>query len=622
MMALLWRGILLNRGVVSFSRWLLIGLVIACLAIVVLSYGGVNGRDPGSALLVSMLVLKLCEAKTYRDGMVVVLLGYFVAAVNFLFTQSIPTALWMLVQVILITFVMMQLQQQGRVSLPLPQLLKGASRYVLMALPLMAILFALFPRIPGPLWGLPTESNSARTGFSDSLSLDNFSQLALSGAVAFRVQFDGAVPPPAERYWRGVVLWRYDGSTWRGRDLDQEKARSKAPRFDYQDTTYRYQVTLEPHSEQTVFGLDMPIKHDGVHFYDADYELSMERDVTQVIQYRAESAPRYRIQTQLPYDQIQLGLSLPRSGNPQSRALAQRWRREYAEQPQKIIETALQRFRQQPYYYTLRPPPLGQHSLDDFLFNTKRGFCEHYASSFVFLMRAAGIPARIIIGYQGGEMNPYDDFMTVRQSDAHAWAEVWIEGSGWVRIDPTAAVAPDRIELGVEDALGLESGSLPFQFRSDSLLRDVVRLWDAVDNRWNQWVLGYDSDFQKDFLERFGLDSVRKIVITLFVLFGLTLAAVLLWGLRSVRSSRRYSDVERDYRRFCDTMEKRQLARWPHEGAEDYAERLARALPQHAALIHFIGKTYNRLEYGTLDEALAERFHNACRRARQEIKTG
>ncbi|MGM0564493.1 MAG: transglutaminase TgpA family protein [Pseudomonadota bacterium] len=610
--ALTLRGLLLWRGKLDYPRWLLWLLVVASTGLVLMFYASINGREPGSALLIAMLALKLCESKTYRDGMISLFLAYFVAAINFLFTQNIPTALWMLVQVVLITYALITLQRVGAPAVPARQRLRTASVVVVQALPLMLILFLLFPRIPGPLWGLPSETESAQTGFSDSMSPGSFAQLALSGAVAFRVRFDDEPPKPDKLYWRGRVLWEYDGRTWRGREL----ARQRAPVFRYRGDEVSYQVTLEPHSEKSVFGLDMPGKFDNVDRYDADYQLSMRRDVSQVMRYSVTSYPEYQINAELPPDQRRLGLGLPRNGNPQARQLGERLRREHGGDHQAIGEALLRRFREQAYFYTLQPPLLGRDGVDDFLFESRRGFCEHYASAFTFVMRAAGVPARVVVGYLGGEMNPYDNFMTVRQSDAHAWAEIWLEGEGWVRVDPTGAVAPSRIEEGVESSLS-EGDELPFQRRRGGPLKSLVDAWDAVDNAWNQWVLGYGPEVQRQFLSRFGLGSLADFVIAMVVGFTVIMGLVALWILRPGLRRRPATIAEREYRRFCRAMARQGLARRDHEGAESYTSRLAEALPGDRRLLLALGKSYSRLLYREYDEALAERFVEASRRARK-----
>lgn len=599
--ALALKLLMLWRGRIAASRILLLLFTIGVTALVYVNYGTINGHEAGSALLVGMLGLKLLEAKNHRDAMICLFLTYFLTAVNFLFTQSITTAAWMLCQVTLITFCLISLNQTQFHS-PWQYRAKFALKTVLQAIPIMAVMFVLFPRIPGPLWGIPKPSNSATTGFSDSMSPGMFSDLAKSPSVAFRVKFEGDIPLQQQLYWRGLVLWHYDGFTWnKGQSVD-----SNAPAFEKQGDSIDYTVTLEPHKKKTLFTLDMPGSFKQADRLDRNYQLSAKRAVTQVSQYQVSSYATYRINPQLEPFEWRKGLQLPDDYNPRTRALGRQWKQDLSD-AEAVVNKALQHFNQENFYYTLRPPPLGKNKADDFLFNTRKGFCEYYANAFVLLMRAADIPARVVVGYMGGERNPINNNLTVRQSDAHAWAEVWLSGRGWVRIDPTAAVAPSRIEQNLDAALPEEDRSaLPFVSKSSSL-KGLINLWDAIDNGWNQWVLGYNPEFQRKFLARFGLQDFMHFTYAMIVLIGIALAVFSYWMLRPL-SRVKLSPAQKLYKRFCKRMARKGYDKHPHETASDYAKRLSQHMPEHKKQLMGIAYSYNRLRYQQGSVALLEQF--------------
>lgn len=605
--------LMLWRGRMAASRVLLVLLTVGTTALVFLNYGTINGHEAGSALLLGMLALKLLEAKNYRDAMICVFLAYFLTAVNFLFTQSIPTAIWMVIQVVLITYCLISVNQ-SKLNVPGKFRAQFAIKTVLQALPIMVIMFLLFPRIPGPLWGIPKASGSASTGFSESMSPGRFSGLAKSGAVAFRVDFDHQIPPKLLLYWRALVLWHYDGFTWnKGKSIP-----SRAQKFDKAGPVYEYTVTIEPHNNKALFTLDMPDAFENAEVLDRNYQLSAQRKITQVSQYRVSSYIDYTINPQLEAFEWRKGLQLPDGYNPRTIALGKRWREEL-DDPQAVINQALIHFNSEEFYYTLDPPSLGKHKADDFLFNTRSGFCEYYASTFVILMRAAGIPARVVVGYQGGETNPINNNLTVRQSDAHAWAEVWLPEKGWVRVDPTAAVAPERVEENLDAALPEEDrGSVPFTVKA-SALKGLINLWDAIDNGWNQWVLGYGPDFQKQFLGRFGLKDFMHFTYAMVALIGIVLAIISFMMLRPAKTAK-LSEAQKIYRQFCRKMARKGYPKHDYETATDYVKRLVQLMPEKSRELKGIAQNYNRLEYQGPSRALLEEFQQLVKNFKPEIK--
>jgi transglutaminase-like putative cysteine protease len=451
----------------------------------------------------------------------------------------------------------------------------------------MLILFILFPRIPGPLWTLPENTQSGLTGLSEQMSPGSLNELILSDKVAFRVRFDEVVPASDKLYWRGLVLAHFKDNTWFHRED------FTSPRFPYEATASRvdYTVMLEPHGQHWLFALDVPAQIPPQSLFNRSYQLRHEQPVNDRLQYRMSSYLQYRALEPWPAN-LRSYLWLPRASNPRAVELAGQWR---SLPPVERVRSALNMFRQQPFYYTLKPPLLGEHSVDEFLFETRRGFCEHYASSFAFLMRAADIPARVVLGYQGGEQN--GDYLIVRQSDAHAWTEVWLDQQGWVRVDPTAAVAPQRVEQGLYAAVD-DPEELPFfARRQDSWLRHMALSLDKLNTAWNEWILGYDNIRQQQLLSRFGFGQIdwRGMTITMISALTLLMMTVSAWYLW--QRWRAIDPLSRVYRRFCRKLARSGLPRRQHEGPLAFTERVAAARPDLAPQVNRIGRLYAALRY-------------------------
>ena len=596
LLAIVWRVFISWQRSSLPRKWLLLMVVAAATAGIYLSFGTLFGRDAGIALLIVMLTLKMLEMATLRDAMIVIFLSYFVVLTNFLYSQTIPTAALMLVGVWVITATMIGLQwRQGTARYQ--ETLRLSGLMLAQATPVMVVLFLLFPRVQGPLWGLPRDALSGVTGLSDSMSPGTLSQLTLLDVVAFRVQFQSELPKPNQLYWRGPVLWYFDGASWHmGMSFE-----GSTPSYSPGGKAVSYSVTLEPHDKRWLFALDLPAKLVPGSRITADYQMIAGSPVRQRIRYEMTSHTSYRLGYEgLTPLERRRSLQLPEGYNWRARALAQNMRRA-ARDERAMIDQVLGMFRTQPFFYTLTPPLLGEHPIDDFLFNTRSGFCEHYASAFAFLMRAAGIPARVVTGYQGGEVNPIGNYMIVRQSEAHAWAEVWLDDSGWVRVDPTAAVSPQRVESGIAASLPA-TDPLPLLVRGDvAWLRNVRFAWDSLANNWNQWVLGYNPDRQFWLLARVGLDRAtwQTLAMILIGITGLITTGFAIAMLR--RFNRRTRDpVVKIYARFCRKLARRGARRAPSEGPVDFAERAARQLPEAAGPIRTITEMYIKLRYGTL----------------------
>jgi transglutaminase-like putative cysteine protease len=602
----LWRLAVARRNGRLPKRWLLFLLAAAASAGIFGHYHTLFGRDAGVALLVVMSALKLMEIKTLRDTMVVIFLSYFLVITSFLYSQAIPTALYLLLVVLVTTATMIGYNDVNN-GLSVRPRLRLAGILLAQAVPLMLVLFVLFPRV-GPLWGLPKDAHAGMSGLSDSMSPGTISQLIRSEAIAFRAKFDGPPPHKNLRYWRGPVLWDYDGRTWSTRQpLDGTPAQlvplGKA---------LRYTVTLEPHNQRWLFALDLPATLPPDSSAGGDLQILAQTPVQQRLRYSLASYTQYRLDPDPGAKENERALRLPARANPQALELAARWRGTL-KNPQAIVNQALGMFRNEAFVYTLNPPLLGQQAVDDFLFQTRRGFCEHYASAFVFLMRAAGIPARVVTGYQGGEMNPLGDYLIVRQSDAHAWAEVWLEQEGWVRIDPTGAVSPDRIESGIAAALpGAELPPALLQLDAD-WLRHTRLSWDLLNNNWNQWVLGYGQERQSRFLSRFhtALASWQGMAVAMVTGIAALLLGIALWMLWHT-PRRGHDPVRAAYEKFCARLARRGIARLPHEGPADFAVRATLMRPDLARQIDLITQLYIKLRY--------ERHGAAARDLKQAVR--
>lgn len=577
------------------GKWLLFLFLIGCVFGIYLSYRTIFGRDSGVAMLVLFLSLKLLELHHERDAMVLVLLTYFLALTNFFYSQTLPTAGLMLASVLVNTASLVHFAAPARA---LRANLKTAGVLLAQAAPVMLILFFLFPRVQGPLWGLPQDAYSGVTGLSDSMSPGLISRLSQSDAIAFRVKFEKEVPPRPQLYWRGPVFWHFDGRTWRPGEFRAFGQPKSQLQFEASGKPYDYEVTLEPHNHHWLFALELAAKLPPNANATADYMLISRTPVRARIRYDMRSYANFTTIGADEADEIRRGLQLPRSFNPKARELAQSWAASL-DSDAAIAQKALSYFREQGFLYTLEPPLLGRDSVDEFLFGTKQGFCEHYASSFAFLLRAAGVPARVVTGYQGGDINPVDEYMIVRQSDAHAWVEAWFKGRGWVRFDPTAAASPVRVESGVAAAVP-ETDPLPLMARASMLwLLEARYNWEALANKWNQLVLGYNPERQREFLTRVGMSepSWENMALTLFWTVGGLLALLAAWLLRRMRT---IDPVQRLWLRFCNKLGKKGSPRSPHEGPADFVARTAERYPGEAERIRAIGERYIALRYGEL----------------------
>lgn len=585
-----WRALLTWRQWRLPPRWLLVILVFAGSTGVFVEYRSFVGRTPGIALLVVFLALKLMELRAARDAVVTALLCYFLVLGQFLFTQTIPTALLSSLTVLITTATLLA-ASDDRPS-PLDQL-RRAMVMLAQATPFMLLLFLLFPRVQGPLWGLPQDRHTATSGLSETMSPGSIAQLSQSDAVAFRVQFKGEVPQQAQLYWRGPVMPNFDGRTW---SVQRNLGVYTSAPYPTSGPGIDYEVTLEPHGKFWLFALEMPGNLPPESLLTSDYQPIARQIVRTRMRYSQRSHPDAHAGINESPALLREARALPNAGNPRARALAADWQQRFGNNDVAILAAAQDFFNRQLLIYTLNPPLLDRDAIDGFLFDSKRGFCEHFASAFVFTLRAAGVPARVVAGYQGGEVNPLDGFLVVRQYDAHAWAEVWIAGRGWVRVDPTAISAPRRIDGNL--AAAVPAGEdVPYLMRADlTWLRELRYRFDAVTNGWNQWVLGYNPQRQRDLLASLGLREPdwRSMTAALAVLCG-----ILLLGLTAMTlyHRRRIDPALAAWHRFATRLATRGIEWQPWEGPRAFAGRASSLLPAHAGAIGEIAELYVRLRY-------------------------
>ena len=516
-------SLMLLAGWLSWKRKILprvfrVMLVFAGLAAVVFYFGGISGRDPGVSLLSIMLALKLLEIKTLRDASIAVFLGYFLVITQFLFSQAMPLIIYLFGTTLLLTSVLLGLTDMSRESTVKIRLHRSV-RLLLQSIPFMLVLFLLFPRIHAPMWGFTSKNQSAVTGLGESMSPGQFSDLIQSNQLAFRAVFDGRIPQPEERYWRGPVLWDFDGRQWtRGPAF-----REPSSRIIVGDEQLDYRLLMEPSDRPWVLGLDLTARHPGNIRMTHDYRLISATPIREFTEFRISAYTSYIAGDKLSGEERARALSLPEGISPQTYQLGQAWKNSQRS-PEAIVSTALSMIRNGEYSYTLSPPLYLDDPVDQFLFEGRQGFCEHYSGAFVFLMRAAGIPARVVTGYLGGEYNPSGGYLMVRQSDAHAWTEIWLDNRGWVRIDPTAAIAPERIESGLGDALS-DAANLPFALQgrySESLLHRLSLIYDSIDYYWNFWVLGFGPERQRELARLLGLGDIdwQDMILLIMALIG------------------------------------------------------------------------------------------------------
>jgi protein-glutamine gamma-glutamyltransferase len=581
--------------------WLRVLITVGLLGLVLVLHGAIWGRRIATALLCMMLAAKMMEMYRVRDLRLVASVCFFLIATQFLFSERLIYLAYLLIGCWIAIIALVQVQQIGegaapskrRSALPARQAMRDAVRLLVLALPVALTLFVMFPRLAQPLWGLSEDAMDGRTGLSDSMSPGAIAELFIDDSPAFRVEFENNRPPPAEqRYWRGPVLWQFDGNTWRRAYFSEQIATDQVP---IANDSLRYRVQLEPHERRWLLALDYPVRSNQAESrVTVDYQLVSRHPITTLTQYEVISTPDFTDRN-LGAAQRMIATGLPRDRNPRTLALAEQLRDQYPDD-RELITAVLRWFREDEFEYSLMTGPLGRHGADEFLFDLKSGYCEYYASAFAILMRAAGIPTRIVTGYQGGFWSEAGQYLLVRQSDAHAWTEVWLEDSGWVRIDPTAAVSPLRIRDGARGLV--DSGR--FMVDSD-WIRNLRNQYDRIQHVWNQWVLGFDADRQRRMLDRLGLPDLSAAGIGLLMLG--TLAVVLLplaLFLLKHRHRRAGSPAEQAWLIMLKRLQRRGLHKAIHETPIEFARRIQPRLPpRQAEELVQLALMFARVHYGS-----------------------
>jgi len=629
LLAVVWR-VCVHTGRWSFpGRWVKVAMAVSCFPGIYFSYGSLVALEPTVALLLAAFALKLIELVRRKDAYVLLFLGYFVCITEFLFSQDLLITLYSVICVWLVTTALVALHQPGEQRFRWRPL-RVSGVMLLQAMPLMVVLFFIFPRI-GPLWTVPVKSNVGTTGMSDYMQPGDIASLSQSAEVAFRVKFEGAIPQKSDLYWRGLVFSRLDEDTWRTLGYFDLPPREVRPaQVDKSGDALRYRVIMEPSQQNWLYGLRYAdSSHSGV-IETADYRLYSPVPIESEFMYEAASWPDTALETELSDWRRNIETRLPGGSNPRTRELARNLRAEAVDDAA-FAQAVLERFNTQEYVYTLKPGTLpADHGMDHFLFESRRGFCEHYAYAFTFMMRAAGVPARVVAGYQGGEVNPVNKTVIVHQFDAHAWTEIWLAGEGWRRIDPTAAVSPLRIELGLEDAMQTEGSFLessplsPLRYRGVPLVNLLRLRYDALTYRWQSWVTGFDNERQFALLQDlFGEISTRMFATVLLGSWALVLVPVAISLLRR-RGGPGLDPLEAHYRLFCERLRAAGVERAPSEPPGEFARRAMRELPEYAESTQRITRAYESLAYapGEAQEGALQAFERSVRAFRPAARTG
>jgi protein-glutamine gamma-glutamyltransferase len=616
-----------KTGKLKLSKWIKLAVTLIAIGLVLFSFKKFTGRDAGVALIAVMYGLKLFETNTRRDAHLLLSLGFFIIVSGFLFNQSPWIALYQILPVVAILNALIavhslsylhaptsvklaldksvnkqshqKLQRRQRVAL-----FKSLTKYLLLALPIMVVLFVFFPRLSNPLWRMPGAS-AGTTGVSNSMTPGDISSLKLSQSIAFRAKFDGQEPNSNQLYWRVLVLDGFDGITWRRKGtsqielpikqlIEQDKITALAQEI------FDYSITLEPTRQNFLVALDQPIDlPDDARLLRDFTSFSRER-IFDRSRYQVKSWPNLKVEQTLSDERKALYRELPEEGNPQSKQWAQLQRQLY-ETDFDYIQGILNKINQQPYFYTLTPPIMEFDMVDSFWFDYKKGFCEHYAGALAYLARAANIPARVVIGYQGGDKNPLSNYWIVRSANAHAWTEIWFEGKGWVRVDPTAAIAPQRVEeMLMPDFRQRDTLFDNFDFidsETISWLKQFEYWQDQFNNRWNDWILDYNQQTQRDFFKHFGFNALSHSEMIILMIVAL-LVFVAISSSQWLHHAKKGSAIARAYQQLLKQLAANKLVAYdPKLGPMALKQKLiAQGQVRHRAVIKLIDE-YIFLQY-------------------------
>jgi len=575
------------------------GATVLGLATLFMSYGDLSGRRAAVSLLTVMLALKMIECYQIRDARLVVSFSLFLCATQFLFAQGILMPFYGGVTVILALVTLTQLQRseawahEGQppvVKASLWSELGFSFRLLALAVPIGLAFFVLFPRLASPLWGIPETTLDSKSGLSDSMSPGSIQSLFMDDSPAFRAEFAGPAPSAEQLYWRGPVLWRFDGDTWKGGFYGRNIEASERP--EASEGSWNYTVQLEPNERNWLFALDYPASVPPDTRLTMDFQLIRRQPVIQLMQYGVISNPDFVDTPELNGPLRLQALDFPENRNPRTLELVKDWRRETPGDAE-FVNRALRYFNHEPFHYSLEAPLLGRHTVDEFLFDTRTGFCEHYASTFAVMMRMAGIPARVVTGYQGGWYSELGNYLLVRQSDAHAWTEVWFPERGWTRVDPTAAVSPLRVQQGSLSALGAPRHLLDYPW-----LRGLRNSADVVRQRWNDWVIEYGAHRQAELFAPLGLDQMSPPMLVIVLFFVIAVISAILFPIvLRIKGPGRKDPIQQVWQKFLKRLEKAGFEALPSDGAIELAEAASIRLPADSISIQRIAQIYTRSRY-------------------------
>ncbi len=640
---LLWRAWITVRGKRLPSRWILVPMLMLSMMALYGTYQTFSNREASVAVLAILLAFKLIEMQTRFDLFVVIYSSFFLMLANFLYSQTVVVVLMMLLAIILLFTVQLSLQYSGAMA-ALRRRFYLSALMALLAMPLAGMLFLFFPRIQeNSFWNSLEDAHAAQAGLPTSMAPGTISNLALSDDVAFRVKFFDSVPSANNLYWRGVVLGNYDGRTW---TQIQNPNTQQSVSLTTRGMPIRHQITLEANRRNLLLALETPKIAPEVNGHAAkimpDRQIVLSVPIDQRVRYEAVSYLDYSLQANASPSDMQDWLAIPPGLNPRTLQLAEKLRQQLRSSNRAnkvhnvnneeliLLNAVIHFFHQNKFRYTLEPPLLGENAVDDFLFSTRSGFCEHYAGAFVILMRALHVPARVVTGYQGGELNPVDGYLTVRQSNAHAWAEIWVEKRGWMRVDPVVVIAPERIETDLK-MRGLHSVLQAIYDMTEhgwlAKVRMQIHMYrDTAVNAWNQWLLnvksvsGWEEEWGNIFnpLNTFNTFSTfnkfttfnaldkaefnwRKPMMWIAIL--LIVLPIILIGLRLRKKT---DSIDVLYVSLCQRMALRGYPREINEGPQAYASRLSKILPaenpknikKKAAVVDFL-RIYEAMKYGS-----------------------
>ncbi|NOX09341.1 MAG: DUF3488 domain-containing transglutaminase family protein [Gammaproteobacteria bacterium] len=572
------------------------------------TFGTLIGATAGTALLLFALALKLIESTTKRDLLILIFLNYFIIATEFILYQQLFTSLYLFLCVVLLTA--FWVYSNERVALqPYPYYLRYAVKLLLQTLPIIIILFVFFPRLPTPLWSLPKDPYKGISGFEENMKPGSLQSIAQSPAIAFYVEFTDQTPIPSMRYWRGSVLDHIAHGEWSSsiKVNEQKFPDEMQAMIQPHGVEINYHITLQPHNQYWIFALDMPTSIPVNALYRQGFQVRSIDPLRSVQRFKLSSSPFYRTKNKDPW-LIKQALQLPKDFSPRINTLALQLKQGTQTKLERI-NSVLTWFRDNDFAYTLEPPITQEHAIEEFLFEHQQGYCEYYASAFTLLMRAMGVPTRIVTGYQGGEFNPVASHFIVRQWDAHAWTEVWMDSMGWVRIDPTANIAPNRIQFPVSKLRNNNFYGQDNNF-TYTLLEKINFIRDKLNFQWDQWIVGYNQKQQNNLLSKFGIDQPSWQYLSQILTVGFILSLLLSSLFILYQRMEKQDVIQQDYKKFCKKLSAKGLVLFKNEGPQDLCQRAAIKFTDQQQRIKIIIKLYIQLRYQlTKNSDVISRFH-------------